>query len=176
MSLPSRPLTRLLLAVCVAAVILPGAARANGSTEGGAVRFLAVNSRGTAQNESTDPNRKVFTFELYSLADGSRVGTAVDDIACSSTKPPPCAVVDAKTTFHLPEGDLVNHADVSVAPDLQNPGWVIISAAGERSIVGGSGIYRGRSGSVRVHGTNDLRQFPGQMTQDDFWVIQLDPR
>jgi hypothetical protein len=176
MSLPFHPLTRLLLAACVAAVVLPDAARANGAAEDAAVRFLAVNSRGTAQNESADPNRKVFTFELYSLADGSRVGTAVDDVACSTTKPPPCAVVDARTTFHLPDGDLVNRADVSVAPDPQNPGWVIVSATGERSIAGGSGIYRGRTGSVRVHGTNDLRQFPNQMTQDDFWLIQLDRR
>ena len=69
----------------------------------------------------------------------------------------------------------LNHADVSVAPDPQNTGWVIVSARGEKSIVGGSGRYRGRTGSVRVHGTNDLRRFPDQMTQDDFWLIQLDP-
>jgi|SRR5581483_3858132 len=172
---PSGRRSRLLLAAAIAAAVLPQAATAEPAPHSGA-ELLAVNSRGTATNQSTDPNRKVFTFELYSLADGARIGSAVDDVACSSTKPPPCAVVDARTTFHLPDGDIVNHADVSVAPDPQNTGWVIVSARGEKSIVGGSGRYRDRTGSVRVHGTNDLRRFPEQMTQDDFWLIQLDPR
>ena len=175
MFLPFGRRSRLLLAAALAAAALPQAATADEPPAAPRPELLAVNTRGTATNESTDPNRKVFTFELYSLADGSRIGSAVDDVACSSTKPPPCAVVDARTTFHLPDGDIVNHADVSVAPDPQNTGWVIVSARGEKSIVGGSGRYPGRTGSVRVHGTNDLRRFPDQMTQDDFWLIQLDP-
>ena len=103
MSLPFGRLSRLLLASALAGTVLPQAATADEAAATPRPQLLAVNSRGTATNESTDPNRMVFTFELYSLADGSRIGSAVDDVACSSTKPPPCAVVDAKTTFHLPD-------------------------------------------------------------------------
>ncbi len=77
--------------------------------------------------------RQKFTFPLYSLVDGSLVGNATDDVACSSSTPPPCAVVDAITTFRftqgmLPLGTIVNHAQVSIAPDVQRPGFIIVGA------------------------------------------------
>jgi hypothetical protein len=66
--------------------------------------FIAVSTGGDAKNESTDPMRQRFTFPLYSLVDGSLVGSATDDVACSSSTPPPCAVVDAITNFRSIQG------------------------------------------------------------------------
>ena len=36
-----------------------------------------------------------------------------------------------------------------------------------------TGAYAGRAGSVRVSGGNDVKNFPNELIQDDFWVIEL---
>jgi hypothetical protein len=144
-----------------------------------ASRYIPVRTLGTARNESSDPLRQRFTFPLYSLVDGSLVGTATDDIACSQSVPPPCAVIDAITTFRFtqgafPLGTVVNHAQVSIAPDVQRPGFIVNGArSSQPTIQGGTGAYAGRSGIVVLSGANDIRGFPGQLTQDDLWLIEL---
>jgi hypothetical protein len=142
-------------------------------------RYIPVRTLGAARNESSDPLRQRFTFPLFSLVDGSLVGTATDDIACSQSTPPPCAVIDAITTFRFtqgmfPLGTVVNHAQVSIAPDVQRPGFVIVGArSSQPTIQSGTGAYAGRSGVVVLSGSNDIRSFPGQLTQDDLWLIEL---
>jgi hypothetical protein len=141
--------------------------------------LIAVSTRGDAKNESTDPMRLKFTFPLYSLVDGSLVGNATDDVACSSSTPPPCAVVDAITTFRFtqgrfPLGTIVDHAQVSIAPDVQRPGFIIVGSRPARpTIESATGAYAGRSGGVLLSGGNDVRNFPNELIQDDFWVIEL---
>jgi hypothetical protein len=45
-----------------------------------------------------------------------------------------------------------------------------------KSIVTATGIYAGRTGSVRLSGLDDARGYPNELTVDDLWVIELDPR
>lgn len=176
----AKRLLLLLLALILGALILPVAAPADDAMAFRNGDFMALNTHGTATNTSKDPNRTVFSFDLYSLGTGQKVGTGVDDVFCSTEKPPPCAVFDAITMFHLPDGDLVNHAQVSVAFDPQKPGWVIVAAGGDgtKSIVTdkGTGAYAGRTGSVRLRGVDDTSHYPNRLTQDDFWAVELDPR
>ena len=136
--------------------------------------IIAVNTRGTAKNESTDPSRVRYTFPLYSLTTGERLGTGVDDATCVSATPPPCAVVDDITTFHLPQGDIVSHALVAVSPDSLRSGFILVgSRPASDTIEKATGVYSGRTGRVRLSGGDDMRQFPGTLIQDDFWVIEL---
>lgn len=157
----------------------PGAAAFGDTAANAGGRYLPVRTLGTARNESSDPLRQRFTFPLYSLVDGSLVGTATDDIACSQSTPPPCLVIDAITTFRFtqgmfPLGSIVNHAQVSIAPDAQRPGFIVNGArSSQPTIQGGTGAYAGRSGIVVLSGANDIRGFPAQLTQDDLWLIEL---
>jgi len=162
---------------------LPALGRSDyGSGGGSAVtptEYIAVRTKGDAKNESSDPFRQKFTFPLYSLVDGSLVGTATDDVACSQTTPPPCAVVDAITTFRFtqgmwPAGTIVNEAQVSIAPDAQKPGFIINgSRATGNTIKSATGAYAGRQGTIIISGGNDVRNFPNELIQDDLWLIQL---
>ncbi|MEA2617054.1 MAG: hypothetical protein QOE72_2837 [Chloroflexota bacterium] len=144
-----------------------------------ASQYMPVRTMGSARNESSDPLRQKFTFPLYSMVDGSLVGNATDDLACSQTVPPPCAVFDAITTFRFtqgmfPVGTIVNHAQVSIAPDAQRPGFIINgSRATGTTIQSATGAYAGRTGTIIISGANDAKSFPNQLTQDDFWLIAL---
>ncbi len=178
-SSPRLLLLPLVAAVVAGALLFPGSAPASAPAPAGAgsAEVIAVNTRGTAQNISESPMRTVFEFDLYSLATGERIGTAHDDVFCSTTTPPPCQVFDAVTTFRLPGGDITNHAQVSVVPDPQRPGHFLVAARPEgKSIVSATGAYAGRTGTVRMSGHDDGRGYPSELTVDDLWVIELDPR
>lgn len=144
-----------------------------------AAQYIPVHTMGTARNESTDPAVQTFTFPLYSMVDGSLVGTATDVLTCSQTVPPPCAVIDATTTFRLiqggfPLGTILNHAQVSIVPDPQRPGFVINGTrSSQPTITGGTGAYAGRTGTVNMSGTNGVTGYPNELTQDDYWLIAL---
>lgn len=169
-----RPLIALpLLAMVVGALALPGPAPAHENGD-----YLALHAYGEkAENVSSDPNRTVFKLDLFSLATGEKIGTVTDDVFCSTKTPPPCQVFDAITTFHLPDGDLTNHAQVSVVPDPQQPGWFLVhSESDTNTIVSGTGAYEGRTGRVRLSGYNDGSEYPNRLTIDDLWIIRFDPR
>ncbi len=135
---------------------------------------IALNSRGTAHDESADPVRFVYTLPLYSLVTGRQIGTAVDEATCVSSTPPPCAVVDDTQTFHMPEGDIVSHALVSVVPDPQRPGFILTgSRPSANTIVKATGLFAGRTGVVRESAVDDARAFPGTIVEDAFWVIDF---
>lgn len=142
-------------------------------------QYIAVRTHGTAKNESIDPFRQKFTFPLYSLVDGSLVGNATDDVSCSQSTPPPCAVIDAITTFRFtqgmfPLGTIVNHAQVSIAPDAQRPGFIINGArATGNTIQSATGAYVGRQGTIIISGANDVKNYPDELGQDDLWLIAL---
>jgi hypothetical protein len=140
-------------------------------------QIIAVNMRGTSPNVSTNPARQVFEFDLFSLTTGEKIGTATDDVACKTNSLPGCPLFDAITTFHLPDGDITNRATVSVAPDPARPGWVLNGAfPTENTIIGGTGAYEGATGKARLSGANEVTGFPLQLTGDDIFVIELDPR
>jgi hypothetical protein len=161
----------------VGALMLPAAAPAGDAPAFKHGDFMALNSRGKAPNTSSDSMRQVYEFDLYSLATGEKIGTAVDDIFCSTSTPPPCQVFDAKTTFKLPDGEFTNHAQVSVVFDPQRPGWVLVaSLPSSRGIISGTGAYEGRTGTVILTGVNDATSYPAELGVDDRWVIQFDPK
>ncbi len=172
-----RALPVALLAVVAGALVVPTAAPAGDAPPFKHGDFMALNSRGKAPNTSSDSMRQVYEFDLYSLATGEKIGTAVDDIFCSTATPPPCQVFDAKTTFKLPDGEFTNHAQVSVVFDPQRPGWVLVaSLPSSKGIISGTGAYAGRTGKVILTGVNDASSFPAQLGVDDRWVIEFDPK
>ncbi|MGH8975816.1 MAG: hypothetical protein ACRD0C_21735 [Acidimicrobiia bacterium] len=172
-----RALPAALLAVVAGALVLPTTAPAGDAPAFRHGDFMALNSRGKAPNTSSDPMRQVYEFDLYSLATGEKIGTAVDDIFCSTTTPPPCQVFDAKTTFKLPDGEFTNRAQVSVVFDPQRPGWVLVaSLPSSKGIIAGTGAYAGRAGKVILTGVNDATSYPAELGVDDRWVIQFDSK
>ncbi|MGH9035431.1 MAG: hypothetical protein ACRD0O_06675, partial [Acidimicrobiia bacterium] len=147
--------------VAAGALVLPVTAPAEDPPAFRHGNFMALNSRGTAPNTSADSMRTVYEFDLFSLATGERVGTATDDIFCSTTTPPPCQVFDARTTFRLPDGEFTNHAQVTVVPDPQRPGWFLVaSLPASKGVIGGTGAYEGRTGTVKLTGVNEGSSYP----------------
>jgi hypothetical protein len=174
------------------AAVLPGRSALRGlvpadygsgsSSESAATtQYIAVRTKGDAKDENQDPlgARHKFTFPLYSMVDGSLVGNATDDVACSSTTPPPCAVVDAITTFRFtqgtfPIGTLVNEGQVSIAPDAQKPGFIINGVRGSGNTTkSATGAYAGHTATISISGGNDVHNFPMELIQDDFWLIEV---
>ncbi|MDQ3946984.1 MAG: hypothetical protein M3357_17870 [Actinomycetota bacterium] len=136
---------------------------------GAAVDYMPVNSKGRSKPEMKD-DRTILTFPMIELATGKVIGTIVDDIKA----PIPGILFDVTTYFKFPDGELVNHMLVSSAPDVQRPGWIIVgNRPDSNSIVKASGVFQGRTGKIRLSGTNDLTKFPNEVYQDDFWVIEL---
>ncbi len=131
---------------------------------------IIVNSKGVAQNESKDSNRTVYTFPMYALGTGEEIGTITDDVGLT----PVPGVVDVITTFRFADGEIVTHAMVSISQDAQKPGWIVVGARPEKdTITKATGAYASRTGRVAVSGVNNVQKFPGEIYQDDFWVIEL---
>lgn len=140
-----------------------------GTSNGQSVDYLPVNSRGITKPEQKG-DRTILTFPMISLATGEVIGTIIDDVGAVV----PGILFDVITTYKFPDGELVNHMPVSSAPDAQRPGWIIVGNRPDTdSIVSATGVFAGRTGRVRLSGTNDLRKFPEELYQDDFWVIEL---
>jgi hypothetical protein len=137
--------------------------------DGSTVDYLPVNSKGVSKVEMKD-DRTILTFPMIELATGNVVGTIIDDIKA----PIPGILFDVTTTYKFADGEIVNHMFVSSAPDVQRPGWIIVgNRPNKDTIVNGTGVFAGRTGRVRLSGTNDLTKFPEEVYQDDLWVIEL---
>lgn len=162
------------LSLAALAIVVGVAAAPRHAVSAAPSQIIAVNTRGTAQNELTDPSRVRYTFPLYSLTTGERIGTGIDDATCITSTPPPCAVVDDIATFHLPQGNIVSHALVAVSPNSLRPGFILVgSRPASDTITQATGAFAGMTGKVRLSGGDDVRNFPGTLVQDDFWVIEL---
>ncbi len=163
------------LMACSAAVVA-AAGVASAAPKPAGPEIIAVNMRGESPNVSTNPARQAFEFELYSVATGERIGTATDDVACKTDSLPGCPLMDAITTFHLENGDIANHATVSIVPDPARPGFVLNGAFpdADTDTISGTGAYAGRTGRARLSGANNIVGFPLRLTADDIFVIELD--
>ena len=141
------------------------------AAEGGsgqAIDYMPVNSRGKT-NPEFKGDRVILKFPMISLATGETIGSIIDDVGGM------CPVFDVITTFKFDDGEIVNHMPVSCAPDAQRDGWIIVgNRPDNNSIIRTSGVFEGRKGKIRLSGTNDLRKFPEELYQDDFWVIELE--
>lgn len=174
-----RPRLLALAAASVAAFLISPASPARlsappaGAAVGAAADTLTLNFRGTTQREKTpDPQRVQYTTDLYSLATGEKVGTGTYNAMFTSP-----LTADHIMTFHLPDGDLVSHDIMAVGPDATRPGFFLIGVHPDgNTIVNGTGVYAGRTGKLRMSGWHDGTKFPGQVTFNDFYAIELDPR
>lgn len=138
------------------------------SGSGQAVDYMPVNSRGKTTPEMKG-DRVILKFPMISLATGETIGEIIDDVGGM------CPIFDVITTFKFSDGEIVNHMPVSCAPDAQRDGWIIVgNRPDNNSIIKTTGVFEGRTGKIRLSGTNDLRKFPQELYQDDFWVIELE--
>jgi hypothetical protein len=88
-------------------------------------------------------------------------------------------MMDNVMTFRLPDGDLVAHSKESVAGGPQHQGFFRIGIhAKEKNIVPEkcTGAYAERTGKVTMSGWHDGNKFPEQVSFNDFYVIELDPK
>jgi hypothetical protein len=136
---------------------------------GKTVDYIPVNSRGVTNPEQQPGGPVILKFPMISLATGEVIGEIVDEVGGM------CPVFDVVTKFKFSDGEIVNHMPVSCAPDAQREGWIIVgNRPDNNSIIKTTGVFEGRTGKIRLSGTNDLRKFPEELYQDDFWVIELD--
>jgi hypothetical protein len=153
---------------------LPSDPAAKASTSMG--DSFGLNFRGTAQREPTAADHFQYSNPIYSLANGEKVGTATYHVVFTE-KP---FVLDHTITLRFPDGDLVAHQLESYGPDMQYPGaadLIGIHPVGEtidpkRS----TGAYKGRTGKLRMAGWHENSNFVVEVTFDDFYWIDLDPK
>ena len=138
--------------------------------------FMALNSRGKAPNTSSDSMRQVYEFDLYSLATGEKIGTAIDDTLLDRHA---AAVPGIRRQDHLQASRRRVHQPrpgLGVF-DPQRPGWVLVgSLPSSKGIIAGTGAYAGRTGKVTLAGVNNAASYPAELGVDDRWVIQFDPK
>lgn len=131
---------------------------------------------GLAPNKSAQPNAFDVEVPLVSPETGKIIGTSYHKPKCV-TDSVPCLVVEDHDTYVLPEGTIEVKGRVSLPPDPDNPGFVVVGGQpDEDNIISGTGRYTGRTGKVRVYGYVDTRQFPKAFVVDEIYVIALNPK
>jgi hypothetical protein len=153
--------------------VLPARMTASEAQAGELPETLVLTFRGTGQRQDSAPQRFVYTADLYDTASGKKVGTATVDVEFISP-----LTLDHVITFHLPDGDLVNHAVEAIGPDPTRQGHYLIGVhpEGDTIVAGkGTGAYAGRTGRLTMSGWHDGTKFPEQDTFNDFYLIELKP-
>jgi hypothetical protein len=164
------------LSISVAAVLAPLApvrTTTSGAQAGEVPETLVLNFRGTGVRQDSATQRFVYTADLYDTPGGRRVGTATADVQFISP-----LTLDHVITFHLPAGDLVDHAVEAIAPDASRQGHYLIGIHPEADTIvagRGTGAYAGRTGHLTMSGWHDGSKFPQQDTFNDFYLIELNP-
>jgi len=168
--------------VLAASSIHPGAPAAGaaepqaGAATVGTVDVLVLNFKGMAQREQTpEAQRFQWSTDLYSMGTGQKIGTGTDNFEFITP-----FSGDHVMTFRLPDGQLVAHSTVSIAPSVLHAGFFHVGVhPSENNIVSekGTGAYAGRTGKVQMSGWHDCRNScPEQATFNDFYLIELDPK
>ena len=164
------------LTVLVAALLSPlsplrvGSAVA-GAADPGASHRLFLQVRGTSDRQpSTAPDVFRYVLDLYDMSN-HKVGTVTHDLRLTSP-----TTGDLTSSFHLPDGNLVNRVEEVFVPDSTRPGFYLIGIHPDHDTLQGdqgSGAYAGRTGRVRMSGWHDASRFPQTVALDDFWEIRL---
>jgi hypothetical protein len=137
--------------------------------------FIAVNEHGASPVYQSD-GAMTWTLDLISLTTGEKVGTLDDRATCSTSQPPPCAVLEVITTYHLPGGDVASRGQWSSSPDPARPGFYFTgSRPTSNTIVSATGRFAGRTGRVTGWGSVDNREFPAKIGLDVFTIIRFNP-
>lgn len=134
--------------------------------------FLQV--RGTADRQpGSAPERFVYEPDVYDM-NNQKIGTVTHDVMFTSP-----TTLDLVSTFHLPDGDIVNHAVEAIAPDSSRQSFFLIGVHSDQDTVQAAtstGVYAGRTGRLRMSGWHDGSQFPETVTFNDFYEITLNPK
>ncbi|MDQ3946277.1 MAG: hypothetical protein M3357_14210, partial [Actinomycetota bacterium] len=125
------------VAGAVVVVVLAGFSVLPVGAQGG-TEVIAMHVAGTAASEPTEPGRVAYTVGVFNITTGEQLGTLHDEIACSSTAPPPCLVFDVVTTLRLRGGEIVNHAQWSGVPDPQRPGFLLVGSRPQAKTANGT--------------------------------------
>ncbi len=161
--------------LAVAGVALAGVSVLPVGAEDGS-DVIALHVSGGAASEPTDAGKVAYTVDVFDIKTGARLGSLHDEITCSSTTPPPCAVFDVVTTLRVAGGEIVNHAQWSGVPDPQHHGFLLVgSRPGAKTAKGTGGGFAGRAVSWNGSGSVDMRNFPAQLGYDIFSVVTPDP-
>ena len=121
-------------------------------------------------------------FEMELLENGEVIGTATDYLSNITPVGDGIALVGT-TVFNFPEGTLISRGQTTVQPVITSaPSPVThttgsVPMAGTNSVILGTGIFRGATGSVRLGGAVNMSEFSGEGTPisfDCFFVIDLD--
>ena len=164
------------LTVLVAALLSPLSpirvvSAAAGDADSAASQRLFLQVRGTTDRQpGTAPDLFRYVLDLYDM-DNHKVGTVTHDLRLTSP-----TTGDLTSTFHLPDGHLVNRVEEVFAPDSTRPGFYLIGIHPAQDTLQGeqsNGAYAGRTGRVRMSGWHDASRFPQTVGLDDFWEIQL---
>jgi len=137
----------------------------------GADHFQSELFRSQGVNESKDPTRFLVNTPLFSLSDGSQIGTVTDSFTCGAG-PPPCQVLDGTATLQYPDGVVTAHFEVPFSPDPGRPGFYLFgSRPTEDNIVSATGAYTGRTGRLSVSGAVDMRHFPSPIPYEGVGLL-----
>ncbi len=121
-----------------------------------------------------------FTVDLVNPATGDVIGEATDCLADIEGDGATGMQLTDITTFNFPEGTLVTQGRVTVQPVLD--GSVdythitgAIPAAGEESVLSGTGVFEGVSGQVRLSGAVDMSELESdtKITFDCVFIISV---
>jgi hypothetical protein len=127
-------------------------------------------THGRGKNTSMDTGRTQFETPLYDAVTNEEVGMSKHNFICDGFLS--CEDID---TYILPEGTLTKKARVSFNQDGERPGWVLVGAAPDVGPLEGTGVFAGRTGSVRVGGWANTSELPDAMTLNEFYVVTLHP-
>lgn len=149
---------------------------------------IVVVLRGTAVGEmtaipATDAGTEealCFSVDLIDVASGDVIGDATDCLADIEGDGATGMQLTNITTFNFPDGTLVAQGRVTIQPVLDgSEGFTHITgaipAAGEESVVSGTGVFEGASGQVRLSGAVDMSQLESdtQLTLECIFVISV---
>jgi hypothetical protein len=126
----------------------------------GAYPFQAELFQSEGVNKSEDPSRYVVDNKVFSLSDGSQIGTVVDRFTCGAG-PLPCQVLEGTATITYPDGSVTVAFKLPFSPDPGRPGFYLFGARPtEDNIVSATGVYAGKTGRFSASGSVDMRHFP----------------
>jgi hypothetical protein len=133
-------------------------------------KVIVVAGRGRGANTSKDLGRTQFEVPLFDVFTGEQVGRSTHDFICDGFLS--CEDID---TYYLPEGTLRNKARVSFNQDGERPGWVLVGATPDVGPLDGTGIFAGKTGSVRVNGWANPSELPNFASLEELYIITVHP-
>ena len=138
---------------------------------------IALRFAGRYPTRSVDASRDSWTGNIVSLATGEVAGTLSHEITCHGATSFPCVVFQSTDTFTLSEGTITTRGTESVAPIAAKPGFFHVGIYPDgNSIISATGVFEGRTGRAILQARHDGREYPGHVTFEDFWLIELDPK